>query len=99
VKRGVYEAVMDRDRGCVLHFLEPGHECRTAYGTPHPWDAIEFCTYEHVKEHLALGIRKVDDARWGVALCGAANARPPTKAQRALFRDYLASSMQSDTPQ
>jgi hypothetical protein len=89
VKRGVHEAVMERDRRCVLSFLEPGHECRTAYGTPHPADAIEFLTYEHVKEHLAMGKAKVDDPRWGVALCGYANNRPPTKVQRALMRDYL----------
>jgi hypothetical protein len=86
----VRAAVMERDRGCVLHFLEPGHECATRFGQAHPWDAIDLCTFEHVKEHLAMGIAKVDDARWGVALCGAANARPPTKAQRALFREYLA---------
>jgi hypothetical protein len=90
MKAGVYEAVMERDGRCVLSFLESGHECRTRYGMPHPPDALEFLTFEHVKEHLAMGIAKVDDARWGVALCGAANARPPTKAQRALFRDYLA---------
>ena len=88
MKYGVYEAVMDRDRVCVLSFLEPVHECRTRYGTPHPPD--QFLTFEHVKEHLAMGIAKVDDARWGVALCGAANARPPTKEQRAMFRAYLA---------
>ncbi len=90
MKRGVYEQVMERDKACVLSFLEPGHECRTRWGTPHPPDAIDFLTFEHVKEHLALGMRKVDDARWAVALCGAANNRPPTKAQRALMRDYLA---------
>ncbi len=90
MKPGVYEAVMERDGRCVLSFLERGHECRTAYGTPHPADAVEFLTFEHVKEHLAMGIRKRDDPRWAVALCGAANNRPPTKAQRALIRDYLA---------
>jgi hypothetical protein len=90
MKAGVYEQVMDRDRACVLSFLEPGHECRTVYGTPHPADAVHLLTFEHVKEHLAMGMRKVDDARWAVALCGAANNRPPTKAQRALMRDYLA---------
>jgi hypothetical protein len=89
VKRGVYEAVMERDRRCVLSFLEPGHECRTRWGTPHPPDAVELLTFEHVKPHLATGIRKFDDVRWGVALCGAANNRPPTKAQRALIRAYL----------
>lgn len=81
---------MERDGGCVLHFLQPGHVCRTVYGTEHPWDAIEYCTFEHVKENLAMGMRKRDDARWAVALCGAANNRPPTKEQRALMREYLA---------
>lgn len=90
MKRGVYEAVMERDGRCVLSFLEPGHQCRTRYGTPHPADAVEFLTFEHVKENLAMGIKKRDDARWAVALCGAANNRPPTKVQRALMRDYLA---------
>jgi hypothetical protein len=90
VKRGVYEQVMERDKACVLSFLEPGHQCRTRWGSPHPPDAIELLTFEHVKEHLAIGMRKVDEVRWGVALCGAANNRPPTKVQRALMRDYLA---------
>lgn len=88
MKPGVYEAVMDRDRVCVLSFLEPGHQCRTVYGTPH--EPHEFRTFEHVKEHLAMGIAKRDDPRWAVVLCGYANNRPPTKAQRALIRDYLA---------
>lgn len=87
MKAGVYEAVMARDGMCVLSFLEPGHECRTVYGTPHA--PHEFLTYEHVKPELAMGARKLDDPRWGVALCGYANNRPPTKAQRALMRAYL----------
>lgn len=91
MKPGVYEAVMERDGRCVLSFLEPGHECRTRFGTPHPADAVPLLTFEHVKPDLAMGIRKVDDARWAVALCGAANNRPPTKAQRALMREYLGS--------
>jgi len=90
MKAGIYEAVMERDKRCVLSFLEPGHECRTRFGTPHPADAVHLLTFEHVKEHLALGMRKVNDVRWAVALCGAANNRPPTKVQRALMRDYLA---------
>lgn len=87
MKADVYDTVMERDRVCVLSFLEPGHMCRTAYGTPHNPD--EFPTYEHVKPNLAMGIKKFDDPRWGVRLCGYANNRPPTKVQRALFRDYL----------
>ena len=80
---------MERDRRCVLSFLEPGHQCRTRWGTPHPADAMEYLTFEHVKEHPAMGMRKRDDVRWAVALCGAANNKPPSKVQRALMRDYL----------
>lgn len=84
----VRRAVMDRDQVCVLSFLEPGHECRNVWGETHPPD--EQLTYEHVKPYLAMGLRKGDDPRWGVALCWAGNVRPPTKAQRTLFREYLA---------
>jgi hypothetical protein len=87
MKPGVWEAVMDRDKQCVLSFLEADHECRTVWGTPHRPD--EHLTYEHIKPELAMGIAKRDEPRWGVALCGAANARPPTKVQRALMREYL----------
>jgi len=88
VNPDVRRAVMERDRVCVLSFLEPGHECRNVWGDPHP--PSEQLSYEHVKPDLAMGMAKVDDPRWGVALCGAANVRPPTKVQRALFRIYLA---------
>jgi hypothetical protein len=83
----VYDEVMRRDRVCVLSFLEEGHQCRDVWGTPHAPDQSP--TYEHVKRDLALGIKKVDDPRWGVRLCGYANNRPPTKVQRAMFRLYL----------
>ena len=89
MKAGVREAVMERDRMCVLYRLEPGHICRTIFGREHPAEAVHLLTLEHVKPELAMGIRKLDDPRWCVALCGAANNRPPTKVQRALFRDYL----------
>lgn len=98
MKRGVYEAVMARDGGCVLYRLEPGHVCRTVYGTEHPWNATELCTIEHVKADLRMGKRAPDDLGFMVALCGAANNRPPTKVQRALFRDYLAGVHLADLP-
>ena len=44
MKRGLWEAVMDRDGGCVLYRLEPGHVCRTVFGTEHPHDAIPLLT-------------------------------------------------------
>lgn len=90
MKTGLREAVMERDGGCILHFLEPGHECFTRFGTPHRWDATDLCSLEHVKEDLRMGKRAPDDLGFLVALCGAANDRPPSKVQRAMFREYLA---------
>lgn len=90
MKAGLWEAVMLRDGGCVLHRLEPGHVCRTVWGTEHPWDATDMLTTEHVKVDLRMGKRAPDDMGFLVALCGAANNRPPTKVQRGLFREYLA---------
>ena len=90
MKPGIYEAVMERDQGCVLYRLEPGHVCRTRWGTEHPWNATALCTIEHVKSDLRMGKRAPDDLRFLVVLCGAANDRPPTKQQRELFREYLA---------
>lgn len=89
MKPGVWEAVMARDGGCVLHKLQPGHVCRTVFGTVHPWDAIELCTVEHVKQSLRMGVRAPDDIGFCVALCGYANNRPPSKLQREMFRRYL----------
>lgn len=90
MKPGLYEAVMERDKGCVLHFLEPGHVCRTVFAAEHPWNMVELLTIEHVKQDLRMGKRAPDDIHFIVALCGSANNRPPTKVQRAMFRDYLA---------
>ena len=90
MKAGLREAVMDRDGGCVLYRLEPGHVCYTRWGSEHPWDATDLLTLEHVKAELRMGKRAPDDIGFLVALCGYANNRPPSKAQRALFREYLA---------
>lgn len=89
MKTGLWEAVMDRDKGCILHALEPGHVCRTVFGTEHPWDATDLLTVEHVKADLRMGVRAPDDLGFMVALCGYANNRPPSKVQRAAFREYL----------
>jgi hypothetical protein len=89
MKPGLWERVMERDGGCVLHRLEPGHVCRTVFGTEHPWNATDLCTIEHVKAELRMGKRAPDDMGFLVALCGAANNRPPTKVQRAAMRRYL----------
>lgn len=90
MKPGLWERVMERDHGCVLYRLEPGHVCRTRFGTIHPWDATDLLTVEHVKADLRMGKRAPDDMGFLVALCGYANNRPPTKAQRGLMRAYLA---------
>jgi hypothetical protein len=37
-----------------------------------------------------MGKRAESDVHHLVLLCGAANNRPPSKVQRALFREYLA---------
>lgn len=89
MKPGLWERVMDRDSGCVLYRLEPGHVCRTVFGLEHPWNATDLLTLEHVKAELRMGVRAPDDIGFLVALCGAANNRPPTKDQRAAFRSYL----------
>lgn len=91
MKPGLREQVMDRDRGCVLYRLEPGHICYTRWGTEHPWDATDLLTLEHVKGDLRMGKRAPDDIAFMVALCGAANNRPPSKTQRSLMREYLRS--------
>jgi hypothetical protein len=90
MKPGLWEAVMQRDRRCVLSFLEEGHVCQTVFRREHAPDDIKFLTVEHVKPKLRMGKRADDDLAQMVALCGFANNRPPTKAQRELMRAYLA---------
>lgn len=89
MKPGLWEAVMERDKGCVLHRLEPGHTCYTRWGAEHPWDATDLLTIEHVKPDLRMGVRAPDSMQTMLALCGHANNRPPTKVQRRMFREYL----------
>lgn len=82
-------AVLIRDGGCVLHKLEPGHVCRDIWGQTHAWNDTDRCTLEHVKSDLRMGVRAPSDLEHLVALCGYENNRPPSKAHRALFREYL----------
>lgn len=86
----VHSAVLIRDRQCVLATLEPGHECRDSWGYPHHPGDLAKLTLEHVKDELRMGRRGPSDEKHLVALCAAANLRPPTKEQRAAFREYLA---------
>ncbi|CAB4173985.1 hypothetical protein UFOVP1028_9 [uncultured Caudovirales phage] len=86
---GLHAAVLLRDRGCVLAFLEPGHACRDTWGNPHSPHDLARLQMEHVKAELRMGKRAPNDLGHVVALCAAANLRPPTKVQRDLFRQYL----------
>ena len=81
--------VLSRDRGCVLAALEPGHVCRDAWGNRHEPDELRKLSLEHVKPDLRMGRRGPSTPDSMVALCMAANLRPPTKAQRMLLREYL----------
>ena len=85
----VAEFVKLRDRECVLRKLEPTHRCKDQWGTPHPSWQLDRLTLEHVKTELRMGKRAPSDPEHLLTLCWAANNRPPTKAQRALFREYL----------
>ena len=88
--KGLRWAVFIRDGGCVLAKLEPDHECRDVWGQPHAWNDTDRCTLEHVKSDLRMGVRAPNDAAHLVTLCGYANVNVPSKAQRAMFREYLA---------
>jgi hypothetical protein len=92
VTQDVAETVKLRDGQCVLARLDPMHHCRDQWGEPHsPYD-LGRCTLEHVKTELRMGKRAPSDPAHLVTLCGYANImRVPTKAQREMFRAYLAS--------
>lgn len=82
--------MLSRDRMCVLAALEPGHVCRDMWGNRHDPGELRKLSLEHVKSELRMGVRGPSTPDSMVALCMAANLRPPTKAQRALLREYLA---------
>ncbi len=90
--------VFERDAGCVLRFLEPGHVCRDQWGNLVNPNASSDMTAEHVKPSLAMSLRGPSQERWMVTLCWAANLQPPTKAQRAAFRAYLAALYPEPVP-
>jgi len=78
-----------RDGMCVLAKLEPSHQCRDQWGTPHDPRATWKLSVEHIKTELRLGRRAPSDRRHTVLLCHGANVGVPSKAQRALLREYL----------
>ena len=89
VTPALYQAVMERDRSCILAQLDAAHVCRDRWGTPHPSDATHVLTIEHVKTDLRAGRRAPSDLRHCVAMCYTGNVGVPSKSQRALIREYL----------
>jgi hypothetical protein len=85
----VYEAVMRRDRECVLAKRDRMHICRDKWGYWHASNDVNRLTLEHVKDELRAGVRAKSDLLHLVALCAAANAKPPSKDERAWMREYL----------
>ena len=83
--------VLLRDGECVEHKRDPRHACHDIRGALHGPMAMERLTLEHVKPHLAMGIAKLDEPEHCIALCWQTNAQPPTKEQRAWYREYLSS--------
>lgn len=83
-------AVFERDKGCFLVRLDPGHVCYDQWGNPHAPDRLEKLTLEHVHDGYGMmGRRAPSDARHMVALCFSANIGVPSKATRAAMRAYL----------
>lgn len=84
------EAVLLRDRQCVLRTYDAAHACYDAWGEAHASDDLDKLTLEHVKDKLRMGQRAPSDPSHLVALCGFRNAiRPPTKVERSWMREYL----------
>ena len=90
VTPAVRDYVLRRDKACLLWAMDPDHQCRDIWGTPHDPRDLNRLTLEHVKDQPRMGRRAPSDARHMVALCGAANVGVPSKEQRAAFRSYLA---------
>jgi hypothetical protein len=90
VQGDVRRLVLERDGGCVLAFLEAGHVCRDQWGRVHDPHDLARLTVEHVKHEIGMAVRAPSDPAHMVALDFHANLRPPTKAQRGLFRAHLA---------
>lgn len=73
----LWQAVMERDKGCVLARLDPSHRCSG------------YMTVEHVKSDLRMGKRAPSDLAHLVAMCYGGNVGVPSKTQRAALREYL----------
>ena len=85
----LYAYLMGRDRGCVLHKLDPTHLCKDRWGySRSPYDPTAL-TVEHVHDALMMGKRAPSDRSHTLILCAGANIGVPSKAQREMLRAYL----------
>lgn len=82
--------VQERDRVCVALQTGFDHQCKDQWGKPHGAGEYRRLSLEHVKDELMMGKRAPNDREHCVAVCYAINLRPPTKAMREAFREYLA---------
>ena len=87
---GLHDLIVQRDRQCFAHRIDPRHQCRDEWGDPHsPYDLVKL-TVEHINDGGAImGKRAPDDPAHLVALCGDANVGGPSRELRWAARDYL----------
>lgn len=83
------EAVMRRDRSCILARLDWDHICWDRWGQQHSASDTDRLTVEHVKSELRMGKRAPSDLGHLVAMCWRGNVGVPSKVQREAIRAYL----------
>lgn len=82
--------VFERDGACVGYRLNSSHICADQWGTSHSPFALGRMSLEHVKDDLRMGVKAESDRAHMITLCWRLNLQPPSKEQRAGFREYLA---------
>jgi hypothetical protein len=83
--------ILRRDKMCFLWRLSNRHVCQDRYGRIHQPDDLSRLTLDHVHlDGATMGKRAPSDARHLVAMCWAANVKPPSKSEREAERAYLA---------
>lgn len=84
------QAILERDQACVLSKLDPSHQCRDQWGTPHRSDDLGRLSLEHVKGESRMGLRAPSDLGHLVAMCMSGNLAVQSKVVRNQIRAYLA---------
>ena len=87
--RELRSIVLVRDGECVEHKRNPRHTCHDVWGEIHGPHAVDKLTLEHVKADLRMGVKAPDVPERVIAVCWQVNAQPPSKEQRAWYREYL----------